>query len=102
MLEVLTLLLPDECLALTKIETQANELGVAKSRRKRSLIFPTGSDLEFTVAFQIPIAALSATSKTDTFKDKRDQPTHSPDPLNLVRSTGSAAVHLDSFPMRGL
>ena len=36
---------------------------VAKSRKKRSIIFPTGSDLEFTVAFQIPIAAWSATSE---------------------------------------
>ena len=36
---------------------------VAKSRRKRSVIFPTGSDLTFTVSLQFPIAALSATSK---------------------------------------
>ena len=34
-----------------------------KSRRKRSVIFPTGSDLTFTVSLQFPITALSATSK---------------------------------------
>ena len=34
-----------------------------KSRKKRSLIFPTGSDLEFRVSVQIPISALSATSE---------------------------------------
>ena len=32
-------------------------------RRKRSLVFPTGSDLSFSVGLSIPIAALSATSE---------------------------------------
>ena len=36
-----------------------------KSRRKRSVIFPTGSDLTFTVSMQFPITALSATSKCE-------------------------------------
>ena len=34
-----------------------------RSRRKRSLVFPTGSDLSFNVGLSIPIAALSATSE---------------------------------------
>ena len=34
-----------------------------RSRRKRSLVFPTGSDLSFDVGLSIPIAALSATSE---------------------------------------
>lgn len=35
---------------------------VPKSRKKRSVIFPTGSDLSFDVGLSIPISALSATS----------------------------------------
>ena len=35
-----------------------------RSRRKRSLVFPTGSDLSFNVGLSIPIAALSATSES--------------------------------------
>ncbi len=34
------------------------------SRRKRSLVFPTGSDLSFNVGISIPITALSATSES--------------------------------------
>ena len=34
-----------------------------RSRHKRSLVFPTGSDLSFNVGLSIPIAALSATSE---------------------------------------
>lgn len=37
---------------------------VPKSRKKRSVIFPTGSDLSFNVGLSIPISALSATGTT--------------------------------------
>ena len=33
------------------------------SRRKRSILFPTGSDLDFAIGLDIPISALSATSE---------------------------------------
>ena len=46
-----------------KYKNQTIQPTVVKSRRKRSVIFPTGSDLSFTVSLQFPIAALSATSK---------------------------------------
>ena len=46
-----------------KYKNQTIQPPVVKSRRKRSVIFPTGSDLTFTVSLQFPIAALSATSK---------------------------------------
>ena len=48
-----------------KYKNQTIQPPVVKSRRKRSVIFPTGSDLTFTVSLQFPIAALSATSKCD-------------------------------------
>ena len=38
------------------------EANIPKSRKKRSVIFPTGSDLSFNVGLSIPISALSATS----------------------------------------
>ena len=39
----------------------ADESNIPKSRKKRSIIFPTGSDLSFDVGLSIPISALSAT-----------------------------------------
>ncbi len=51
----------DEDIANTKA-LDVKESERPKSRRKRSVIFPTGSDLDFTVSFSIPIEALSATS----------------------------------------
>jgi len=44
-----------------RIEDESN---IPKSRKKRSVIFPTGSDLTFDVGLSIPISALSATSTT--------------------------------------
>lgn len=41
-----------------------DESNIPKSRRKRSIIFPTGSDLSFDVGISIPISALSATGTT--------------------------------------
>ncbi len=93
---LLSLTLLEACLvvALTNIESRARELQqaandaavdpsslVPHSRRKRSVIFPTGSDLEFTVAFQIPLQALSATSKweeeeKETWKISRRKKLH--------------------------
>ena len=64
--------------AMSRIEGAATDLTAAastysvasaasamqqRSRRKRSLVFPTGSDLSFNVGLSIPIAALSATSE---------------------------------------
>ena len=46
-----------------KYKNETIQPTIIKSRRKRSVIFPTGSDLSFTVSLQFPIAALSATSK---------------------------------------
>ena len=45
------------------LDVRLDESNVPKSRRKRSVIFPTGSDLSFDVGLSIPISALSATSK---------------------------------------
>jgi hypothetical protein len=42
-----------------KLEDESN---IPHSRKKRSIIFPTGSDLTFDVGLSIPISALSATS----------------------------------------
>ena len=47
-----------------RIEDESN---IAKSRKKRSVIFPTGSDLTFDVGLSIPISALSATSNSLIF-----------------------------------
>ena len=46
-----------------RLEDYRDESNIPKSRRKRSVIFPTGSDLSFDVGLSIPISALSATSK---------------------------------------
>ena len=46
-----------------RLEDYRDESNIPKSRRKRSVIFPTGSDLSFDVGISIPISALSATSK---------------------------------------
>lgn len=43
---------------------------VPKSRKKRSVIFPTGSDLSFDVGLSIPISALSATSICYFWREK--------------------------------
>ena len=43
--------------------SSASSMQQRSSRRKRSLVFPTGSDLSFNVGLSIPIAALSATSE---------------------------------------
>ena len=45
-----------------RIEDYRDESNIPKSRKKRSVIFPTGSDLSFDVGLSIPISALSATS----------------------------------------
>lgn len=47
-----------------RIEDESN---IPKSRKKRSVIFPTGSDLTFDVGLSIPISALSATSNSTFF-----------------------------------
>jgi len=47
-----------------RLEDYRDEANIPKSRRKRSVIFPTGSDLSFDVGISIPISALSATSTT--------------------------------------
>ena len=57
-----------------KYKNQTIQPTVVKSRRKRSVIFPTGSDLSFTVSLQFPIAALSATSKCFERVDYRNCP----------------------------
>ena len=46
----------------TSLDVRLDESDIPKSRKKRSIIFPTGSDLSFDVGLSIPIAALSATS----------------------------------------
>ena len=46
----------------TSLDLKVDESNIPKSRRKRSIIFPTGSDLSFDVGLSIPISALSATS----------------------------------------
>ena len=43
--------------------SSASSMQQRSSRRKRSLVFPTGSDLSFNVGLSIPIAALSTTSE---------------------------------------
>lgn len=48
----------------TSLDVRLDESDIPKSRKKRSIIFPTGSDLSFDVGLSIPIAALSATSTT--------------------------------------
>ena len=45
-----------------RLEDYRDESNIPKSRKKRSVIFPTGSDLSFDVGLSIPISALSATS----------------------------------------
>jgi len=47
-----------------RLDDYTDESNIPKSRRKRSVIFPTGSDLTFDVGISIPISALSATSTT--------------------------------------
>jgi len=47
-----------------RLEDYRDESNIPKSRKKRSVIFPTGSDLSFDVGLSIPISALSATSTT--------------------------------------
>ena len=46
----------------TSLDVRIEDSNIAKSRKKRSVIFPTGSDLTFDVGLSIPISALSATS----------------------------------------
>ena len=47
----------------TSLDAVRLEENIPHSRKKRSIIFPTGSDLTFDVGISIPISALSATSK---------------------------------------
>ena len=58
-----SLRLANDTLVKYKNQTLISTNVKSRSRRKRSVIFPTGSDLTFTVSLQFPIAALSATSK---------------------------------------
>ena len=58
-----SLRLANDTLVKYKNQTLISANVKSRSRRKRSVIFPTGSDLTFTVSLQFPIAALSATSK---------------------------------------
>ena len=46
----------------TSLDAVRLEENIPHSRKKRSIIFPTGSDLTFDVGISIPISALSATS----------------------------------------
>jgi len=48
----------------TSLDAVRLEENIPHSRKKRSIIFPTGSDLTFDVGISIPISALSATSTT--------------------------------------
>jgi len=61
---VTTSLSPTSNHELAAFSRDSSEDNRPKSRRKRSLLFPSGTDMSFTVAFQIPITALSATSTT--------------------------------------
>ena len=51
-----------------RLEDYRDESNIPKSRKKRSVIFPTGSDLSFDVGLSIPISALSATSNESNRK----------------------------------
>ena len=46
-----------------KYPNQTVPTNIAKSRSKRSVVFPTGSDLTVTFAFQYPIQAVTGASK---------------------------------------
>ena len=46
-----------------KYLNQTVPTNIAKSRSKRSVVFPTGSDLTVTFAFQYPIEAVTGASK---------------------------------------
>ena len=47
----------------TKYLNQTVPTNIAKSRSKRSVVFPTGTDLTVTFAFQYPIEAVTGASK---------------------------------------
>ena len=55
----------------TSLDAVTLEENIPHSRKKRSIIFPTGSDLTFDVGISIPISALSATSKSIFFSLKK-------------------------------
>ena len=56
--------------------SSASSMQQRSRRRKRSLVFPTGSDLSFNVGLSIPIAALSATSEFPIDEPHRDRRRH--------------------------